>query len=217
MFPTKDASHRKAWLLHTIEEPKVTDNRTTICRNGKSHRGEQYGGKLVVDTLLPKNASINKVGGPGKECWNEITQENYLVDMGGPRATGDELGAWRIEVSPKELATEDLFLHVMTVMDTNVSAPQVKELTCSPFVGASVNGTIVLFHPEGDFSEHLTVDLPDNNADVLICGLATGTWFEDMGTTSRTIVIPNGAGCMFLEGVTGKIDLKLKERTIGDL
>jgi hypothetical protein len=56
----KDSSFRKAWLLHTVNEPAVTGEIATIT--------EGYG-RLICRTVLPEQAALTTVGGPGKECW----------------------------------------------------------------------------------------------------------------------------------------------------
>ncbi|MDP6041700.1 MAG: heparinase II/III family protein, partial [Candidatus Latescibacteria bacterium] len=97
---SKQADFKKAWYLHSLQEPVVNGMQTTVVCDGEAYYGGQYGGQLVVETLLPSEVTIEKVGGSGKECWNEATQKNYVVDLSGSRAKGDELGAWRIEVIP---------------------------------------------------------------------------------------------------------------------
>jgi hypothetical protein len=84
----------------------------------------QYDGAMFVKSLLPSNPEIGLVGGPGKEFW--INGRNYgssvrdrkdwdysLVDQ--PYLTTGEMGAWRIEISPKEPAENDVFLNVIQV------------------------------------------------------------------------------------------------------
>jgi hypothetical protein len=108
-----DPAFRKTWLLHALEEPQVEGSTATVDR---TERGGQ--GRLLVTTLLPEagNAEIAKVGGPGKEFW--VAGRNYPNGPAGD-ATGRayEIGAWRLEVSPKQASAEDFFLHVMLVTD----------------------------------------------------------------------------------------------------
>jgi hypothetical protein len=59
-----DADSKKTWLLHSINEPDVSNSMTTITRIE-----DGYNGKLVNHTLLPQNAEIVKIGGPGYEFW----------------------------------------------------------------------------------------------------------------------------------------------------
>ena len=108
-----DPSFKKSWLLHSIQEPTVEGASISVVRD----EGD-YDGKLVVDSLLPQGADIQKVGGPGKEFWVESTATNYAVTKGPPA----EPGAWRVEVSPSSDALDDRFLHVMRVMNADAAS-----------------------------------------------------------------------------------------------
>ncbi len=104
-----DASFRKAWLLHTIDEPVVNGAVATVT-NGP--------GKLTVRTVLPEHAVVTKVGGPGKECW--VGDRNWpAVEEPWTR----DAGAWRLEISPSAPAKEDLFLHVLETDGNELAAP----------------------------------------------------------------------------------------------
>ena len=59
---SKDKSFKKTFLLHSLQEPEVSGNTTTIKRDT-----DGYNGKLVNQTLYPADARIEKVGGPGKQ------------------------------------------------------------------------------------------------------------------------------------------------------
>ncbi|MEK7396076.1 MAG: heparinase II/III family protein, partial [Candidatus Poribacteria bacterium] len=107
-----DPSFKKTWLLHSIQEPDVNGRTTTIIRDGKYKNGE-YGGKLVLESILPEKAEIKKIGGKGKEFWIEIAQRNYEAS----KKDITEGGAWRIEVSPTQKSERDTFLHVISIMD----------------------------------------------------------------------------------------------------
>lgn len=110
------AAHRKRWLLHTIEAPRVVGNRFTVGISPLPRPGHG-GGRLEGQVLLPKDALINAIGGPGFEFF--VDDQNYdekgklqetIKKLGPGRA---EPGAWRLEVSPGRDAKSDLFLIVM--------------------------------------------------------------------------------------------------------
>ena len=74
---------------------------------GSHFRADEGQGRLFCRTLLPKDALLAKVGGPGKEFWANgrnwevgkwVKQENERIRQktGKPML----LGNWRIEVSP---------------------------------------------------------------------------------------------------------------------
>jgi heparin/heparan-sulfate lyase len=53
-----DAGYRKDWLLHTAHEPTIT---------GRTIRADHGKGRIFCRTLLPTDARLATVGGPGKE------------------------------------------------------------------------------------------------------------------------------------------------------
>jgi hypothetical protein len=91
-----DPGFKKTWLLHSVQEPRVTGSTVSISNMTKAARVKgNYSGKLWLNCLLPQNAAVEKVGGPGKEFWIESVKTNYATSKN--RA---EPGAWRIEISP---------------------------------------------------------------------------------------------------------------------
>ena len=107
-----DPSYKKEWLLHTKEKPRVSGNVV---------RTDSGDGRLFCETLLPQDAELNLVGGPGKEYWvgdrnyplDEKTNEKYIAEA-KKLGRGPYTGAWRLEVSPSSANKEDRFLHVLT-------------------------------------------------------------------------------------------------------
>jgi len=79
----------------------------------------QYDGVMFVNTLLPKDAEVTVVGGPGRECW--FNGRNYVRNTRGkpitfrPHTGEGEAGRYRIEISPRAPAENDLFLNVIQV------------------------------------------------------------------------------------------------------
>jgi hypothetical protein len=106
---------RKAWLLHCVDEPSVNGIIVTIT-NGP--------GRLTCRTVLPEHPVITKVGGPGKECW--VDGRNWPpVEKEWAR----DAGSWRVEVSPSQPATEDIFLHVLETDGDEIASPDAVSLT----------------------------------------------------------------------------------------
>ena len=102
---TTDPGYRKEWLLHTAHEPTVT---------GQTFRADHHDGRLFCRTLFPADASLQKVGGPGKEFW--AAGKNWdIVDRGLKPQNKAMMGQWRVEVSPGTAQQEDCFLHVIQV------------------------------------------------------------------------------------------------------
>jgi heparin/heparan-sulfate lyase len=102
---------KKTWILHTAREPRMQEN-------GFSAVHEE--GVLFCKTLLPKEAVLTKIGGPGKQFWND--GRNWPIPKNWSRVKPsvedhELLGQWRVEVSPKKPRRDDCFLHLIEVGD----------------------------------------------------------------------------------------------------
>jgi hypothetical protein len=109
-----DPSFQKTWLLHSVDEPRISGPVTTIT-NGP--------GRLVCRTLLPEEAAIAAIGGQGKECW--VDGRNWPAVE---REWTPDAGAWRLEVSPSHPAEQDFFLHVLQVDGDQIASPETVSL-----------------------------------------------------------------------------------------
>jgi len=120
------AEYVKRWLLHHANKPETVAEQTW--------RADQEGGRLFCRTLLPADASINIIGGPGKEFIADGM--NYPIDAGpsaerirnefpvGKRHYAEVpelMGRWRVEVRPGAARQEDLFLHLIEVGGTGLA------------------------------------------------------------------------------------------------
>lgn len=82
-----------------------------------------------MQTLLPENASVTKIGGEGKQFWVgnqagdfENDGNNFaLSSVPGPDSAV-EAGWGRIEVSPSAARLSDTFLNVLAVSDADNTA-----------------------------------------------------------------------------------------------
>ena len=116
-----DAAYTKRWLLHHANEPVM---------DGNTWHSDQDRGRIFCRTLLPAEAIVEPIGGPGKEFLADGV--NYAIDAGPSEQTGksipslkpihyDEvpelMGRWRVEVSPRAARTDDVFLHLIQVGD----------------------------------------------------------------------------------------------------
>jgi heparin/heparan-sulfate lyase len=99
--------YRKTWVLHTAREPEV---------QGPLLRADQGEGRIFCRTLLPERAELRKVGGPGKQFWSDGRNWPLPADW-RTRDDVELLGQWRVEVSPAEARTDDVFLHLIQVGD----------------------------------------------------------------------------------------------------
>jgi heparin/heparan-sulfate lyase len=170
------AADPKRWYLHTMEEPRLLDGErepdTSVHAQGHflwkgtagaaSHRGST----LFWKTLLPRNAVIRAIGGPGHQF--EVNGENYDMYDAWYRRLGQEffdrigLGMWRIEVEPLKKQAQDFFLHVLQATDRTVSIMAPAELIeGSDMVGARIRTGIdtvtVTFGVTGPVRGHITL------------------------------------------------------------
>lgn len=138
------AAFRKRWLLHTVHRPTV-DGQT--FRVGIEHepRPGRAGGTLSARVLLPREALVNAVGGPGLEFL--VDDRNYdeegklaqTIRKLGPNQ--GEPGAWRVEVSPPEDRADDLFLVVLLpTLGDAAASHHVRLLESAGRVGCEIVG-----------------------------------------------------------------------------
>ena len=117
------AEYPKTWLLHTAREPVVS---------GNSFYADQMEGRLFCRTIFPENATLEKIGGEGKQFWSDgrnwslpvLTPDdwNYSRSRNRPTDTHELFGQWRMEVTPGTPALDDIFLHLIQVGDPSLQA-----------------------------------------------------------------------------------------------
>ncbi len=138
------AEFRKRWLLHTLHAPEVSAQGFTV-RTPVDKRPGRSGGRLEGRVLLPKNARIHAIGGPGFDF--HIDGQNYDEDGAlGPLITKlgpnqGEPGAWRIELSPRADEAEDSFLVVLLPTSGGPAPQRVRLLEAGDKVGCEIAGT----------------------------------------------------------------------------
>ncbi|MEO7766994.1 MAG: heparin/heparin-sulfate lyase HepB, partial [Ferruginibacter sp.] len=170
-----DKNFKKTWLLHSVEEPIIRDNSTTINRHEKG-----YNGSLVNTTLLPLpgNLLLKKVG--GKDSAFTVNGINYPQQIVAADNSGDG-AVWRLEESPKESAYADNFLNVMQVMDYgngNDRSLSVGKEETENLVGATIGDRIIFFSKTSEISDK-RIDLKvkgDGPKKILITDVANGDW-----------------------------------------
>jgi len=141
--------YRKAWLLHTVNEPQVADD-------GKTFRAAAGQGALVCRTVFPEDAALEKIGGPGKEFWS--AGKNRAQQ----RAHRELSGAWRVEVSPGAARAEDVFVHLIRVGDKSMGEigpvkPIARGRTMGVSFKTSAGDATVLFNTAGPVGGHVTL------------------------------------------------------------
>ncbi|MBR2476530.1 MAG: hypothetical protein IKB50_00160 [Clostridia bacterium] len=163
-------NYRKAWLLHSQEEPVVDGNNIVI------HRTEGHNdGRMINTVLLPENPDITKVGGAGYEYW--LGNQNAEIYR---QPVGDESGTWRIEISPETKSTKDYFLNVMQVSDNDstVKPYNVTYNEQGSFVGVFISDRAVFMKKDkGTVNTDFTVTANGSGEiSYIITNLAEGKW-----------------------------------------
>ena len=200
---------RKFWLLHTLEEPWVQGATASVDRTEHDSRG-----RLNVDVLLPAAdaAEFSKIGGPGKEYW--VFGKNYTNDVAPERMARSsiESGAWRLDLTPKRPAEEDLFFTVMQTTNRNSPARwPVTRLEANDRVGCLIDGAdaqwLVSLRKDNQRSgERVPLRAAGaKSCRVLVADLVAGKWqarHEVTGAT-RDFEVTAEAGAGWFEGPGG--------------
>jgi heparin/heparan-sulfate lyase len=204
-----DPAFRKFWLLHTLEEPQVAGATATVDRTEHGERG-----RLNLDVLLPAgaNADLAKVGGPGREYW--VFGQNWANDVPPDRLakSSKETGAWRLELSPRQAAAEDLFLTVLQTTDRQSPARRpVCRLDAGERTGCVLEAPdaawVVLLRRDSQRSAApVQFTVPGAGAvRVLVTDLAPGRWQarEAARTEAQTLEVSAESGAAWFEGRAG--------------
>lgn len=203
---------RKTWLMHTIEEPAIDEETITVTRYDQE---KGYNGKLVAECLLPHDSAISKIGGEGYRFWIPDPQggggTNWNQWGDDDPVEVDEIGSWRIEVSPTARTSQAEFLHVMTVMETGTEAPDAAELFESEeLVGAGKHGRLVLFARSNAQLPRTSFDLHgDAPLNTLICGLQAGEWCITRNEVDERAISVDAEGtCLYFTAQPGSYYLR---------
>jgi hypothetical protein len=199
-----NASFKKIWLLHSQNEPSITDS---IIQFESTERGRN--GRLQNNVLLPEysNLQIEKIGGPGKEYW--VDGKNW------GSITQEDAGQWRVEVSPKDKSMSDNFLNVIQVTDAKPS----KQILGVSKSFASKGNYIAICIGDRIVAEQLNLDKTDNdisfsigeknkNYKVLITDLKAGKWIATSSFGEQTLIVTEANGTVYFNSKGGSIVLR---------
>ncbi|SDD05018.1 Heparinase II/III-like protein [Paenibacillus sp. UNCCL117] len=218
---TPNANAEKRWLLHTINEPVVTGNRTTSVVTERGY----YNGKLVTDTLLPQSSDLNveKIGGPG--CVNELNGScafevdgvnKPIIAREQSDIAGLEAGKWRLELSSETPANRTRFLNVMQVMDAaGGPAPlDVHYSETNDYAGARIHDRVVFFAKDFDLvDQQATITFTgqtNQNYKILVTDLEDGYWtaVKQGGTATVKYEAVQEGNTIYFEGTPGTYTLQ---------
>ena len=191
---------RKFWLLHSIEEPEISDNSFTVRRtlDGDS-------GMLKCDILLPDNHNVEKIGGKGREFWVFGTNYESYPTMNRPDIA-KEYGQWRVEVSPSKAGTEDCFLNVIQIADNDCrDLHKVSMLRGNIVTGAQIADRAVFFSRNGEIiSEGFDFET-DRKLSILVTDLKPGKWTVRTGAkVIRKITVKSEESSCYITLDAGK-------------
>lgn len=127
---SKKSDYPKTWLLHTANEPEFYQRRGELR---PAFYADQGLGRIFCRTLLPTDAVMEKIGGPGKEFWaagsnwpiatNEVASWHLKGILDDEGNVYENIGRWRVEVKPGAAREQDCFLHFIQTADLSVEAP----------------------------------------------------------------------------------------------
>jgi heparin/heparan-sulfate lyase len=204
---SSNASFKKFWLLHSIEEPAIHENRITIKRTNNGDTG-----MLVNTVLLPEanNADIVPVGGPGKEFW--VFGTNYPQEPTNGKDEANERGAWRVEVSPRTAKTEDYYLNVMQVAGNDQQQlHEVKMIQGDKVVGAQIADRISMFSKSATLiSDSFTFNVTtEGRYKYVLTDLDSGKWELKRNGEEYvdTFTVELNQGLVNFEGLAGEYQL----------
>lgn len=200
----KNKSFKKTFLLQSIQEPEVSGNTITIKRDT-----DGYNGKLVSQTLYPKDATIEKVGGDGMQWW--VAGKN--VPPKGVTLSFDPTYAWgRLEISPSVESETDYFLNAMYMTDADKVVDAKAELIENDIIlGASLDSTVAVFVKN---KERTTADISfdvtgEGEKRILVAGIKEGGWsIEKDGEAVGSEIATEDGGMIYFVGGAGAYTIK---------
>ncbi len=216
---------KKTWNLHTVQVPQqegrvfIVTNSTRVRMSGdvrekSADHWNQYSGKLHVETLLPSDATLQFVGGEGKEFW--VDGVNY------PARVRDidrivEPGIGRIEVSPNHPNTEDFFLHVLspTELGDATRRPEGRRLEAHGAIAARVSDWAIvlagLVEPQAEITYDAGEAAISGSTRHLITGLPPSRkWSASGGGASQEVQSSRQGIIFFTTSSGGKFVVKTR-------
>jgi hypothetical protein len=183
-----DPSYRKAWICHFQGKPEVSGK--LVAAKAPGHIEDYDGdtvqatwangvckppdpkdpGRLFIRTFLPNPHVTRRIGGEGYEFWSKGKNRPPVSTKGGHQ----DMGRWRIEVSPAEPAGFDTFLHLLYPCDTRTKAcPPAGMVTAQEgdVIGLSVGAWLVMFGEKGQVKGPVRYEAPEGRTEHLVVDL----------------------------------------------
>ncbi len=180
-------------LLHSIRQPGVSGKKVTLSiddgmtTHATGTPRTPIRGGLVQETLLPEDALLTTVGGPGFEFYvgddGKGNPHNYIEDKVSSHKGLREAGEWRVEVSPGSPRGSNSFLQVLSVNEGDATAMTARVLPSTTRLDGTVlhspdttrQTCVLVQHTPGNLDETLSLAgaLPFNR--LILLGVAPGT------------------------------------------
>ena len=201
-----DPSYRKAWLCHFQGKPKVTGK--VVKAHAPGHIEDYDGdtvqvtwadgvckppdpkdpGRLFIRTFLPRERVIRRIGGKGYEFWSKGKNRPPVSSKGGRQ----DMGRWRVEVSPARPAAFDHFLHLLYPCDTQTKQmPRAEMITAEreKMVGLRVGRWLVMFGQRGEIGGEVRYTAPQGKTEHLVVDLKRGAAYRVTGLADAAQVM----------------------------
>ena len=210
---SKNASDKKAFLIHTLAEPTIYDSTNSAILKGGS-------GKLVVQPILcgSGSATITKV-----QC-NAANDYN----VGGtthPTTAGsytDGYWGW-LQISPD---TNEKYTPMLTVMfatsrnnSKSAATHPAHHFSNSKIQGAAIENTVAVFVTQEDpIAESVgfyTTGVPSGNKNYYVSNVAKGTWVVHSSDGTQTLTTTEEEHFLTFTAPTGTIVLEYVGPNIG--
>lgn len=174
---TADPAFATAFLLHSREEPRVDGSEVVVARTDPP-----YDGVLRMTTLLPAEATITTVGGPGREY--EVDGVDYPNRT--PEDSTVDPGAWRVEVEPATRGPQTEFLHVLQPHAPAAEPFEVRTERVGGVVLVQLHDTTTVFSAgAGPIREAVEVEIAGDGTHFLAVDLAAGGWTIEASGNGR--------------------------------
>ncbi len=204
----KDPSFKKTWVLHGQTSP-VIDGARTVWGSSPyvNSLGERYTGKMVHDIVLPDQSKLTKtVVGGEEEGWNIINGVN--VPGNTQNGKDREENTYRLELSPTENNSTELFLNVIQVTDeSNEAYLNVTKVENDKFVGVQLADRVVLFAKSGN-RESSGIEFTTTGTGTLkytVCDVQSGTYSVTAAGQTLTAVVTEEGGVLSFEAPAGSV------------
>ena len=193
---------KKYWLLHTIQEPTINGNVSTVMRDE-----DGYGGKLVNTTVLPEqsNTKIEVIGGKENHKEYDVFGTNYEMQPIAGDDVNDEKDTWRIQISPRVKEKDNTFLNVIQVMDPEIEPLEVVRVDFGAMEGVRLANKMVLFaKAKSKIRADIEIAIPAGVDEVLLCDMDAGKWDVRFNGEPFGVISADGDGsCITLAVVAG--------------